>query len=62
MEAVKGTSWNGVRGPMKIDPATRELVQNIYLRKVEKVDGKLKNVVIDKLEAVQAPTNEWMEN
>ncbi|NYT68280.1 ABC transporter substrate-binding protein [Pusillimonas noertemannii] len=62
MEAVKGTSWNGVRGPMKIDPSTRELVQNIYLRKVEKVDGKLKNVVVDKIEAVQAPTDEWMAN
>jgi len=62
IEAVKGTSWNGVRGPMKIDPNTRELIQNIYLRRVEKVDGQLKNVIVDKLEAVLAPTDEWMEN
>jgi len=60
VEAVKGLSWNGVRGSVKIDPATRELVQNIYLRRVEKIDGKLKNVIVDQLEAVEAPSEEWM--
>ena len=60
VEAVKGLSWNGVRGSVKIDPATRELVQNIYLRRVEKIDGKLKNVIVDQLEAVEAPSQEWM--
>ncbi|APH71880.1 ABC transporter substrate-binding protein [Aquibium oceanicum] len=62
VEAVKGLSWNGVRGPMKIDPETRELVQNIYLREVQKVDGKLQNAIVDQLEAVEAPSKEWMEN
>jgi branched-chain amino acid transport system substrate-binding protein len=62
VKAVEGLSWNGVRGPMKIDPNTRELIQNIYLRKVEKVDGKLKNVVVDQLDAVKAPTKAWMDN
>lgn len=62
VEAVKGLSWNGVRGPIKIDPKTRELIQNIYLRKVEKIDGKLTNVVVDKLTGVKAPTKAWMDN
>lgn len=62
IEAVKGSSWNGVRGPIKIDAKTRELIQNIYLRKVEKIDGKLKNVIVDKLEAVEAPSADWMNN
>lgn len=60
LEAMKGYSWNAVRGPVKIDPQTRELIQNIYIRRVDKVDGKLKNVVVDKVDAVVAPTAEWM--
>ena len=36
--------WVSPRGPMSIDPATREVVQNIYIRKVERVDGELYNV------------------
>ncbi len=42
--AMKGMSWISPRGPMSIDPATREVVQNIYIRKVERVDGELYNV------------------
>jgi branched-chain amino acid transport system substrate-binding protein len=42
--AMKGTGWDSPRGPMSIDPATREVVQNIYIRKVERVDGELYNV------------------
>lgn len=42
--AMKGMSWVSPRGPMSIDPATREVIQNIYIRKVERVDGELYNV------------------
>jgi len=42
--AMKGMSWISPRGPITIDPATREVIQNIYIRKVERVDGELYNV------------------
>jgi branched-chain amino acid transport system substrate-binding protein len=44
VEAMKGLSWVSPRGPVTIDPATREMIQNVYIRKVEKVDGELYNV------------------
>lgn len=44
--AIKGLSWESPRGPVSIDPATRELTQNIYIRRVEKQNGKLVNAVI----------------
>ncbi len=47
VEAAKGMSWVSPRGPISIDPATRDIVQNIYIRKVEKVNGKLQNVEFD---------------
>ena len=42
--AMKGKAWESPRGPMSIDRNTGEVVQNIYIRKVEKVDGELRNV------------------
>ncbi|HEY9280491.1 MAG TPA: ABC transporter substrate-binding protein [Eoetvoesiella sp.] len=42
--AAKGLKWESPRGPVSIDPETRDIIQNIYIRKVEKVDGKLQNV------------------
>jgi branched-chain amino acid transport system substrate-binding protein len=44
VNAMKGLSWTSPRGPVSIDPATRETIQNIYIRKVERVNGKLYNV------------------
>jgi branched-chain amino acid transport system substrate-binding protein len=41
MEGFKGLSWTSPRGPISIDPQTRDIVQNIYIRKVEKKDGEL---------------------
>ena len=46
------------RGPIEIDPATRDIVQNIYIRKAEKVDGKLANVEIATIPMVKDP---WKE-
>lgn len=47
VEAAKGMKWVSPRGPISIDPATRDIVQNIYIRKVEKVGGKLQNIEFD---------------
>ena len=46
------------RGPIEIDPATRDIVQNIYIRRAEKVDGKLANVEIATIPMVKDP---WKE-
>ena len=42
--AAKGLAWESPRGPVSIDPRTRDIVQNIYIRKVEKKNGELYNV------------------
>lgn len=55
MAAVKGMKWNSPRGPVEIDPETRDIIQNVYIRKVERVDGVLQNVEFDKYEAVKDP-------
>jgi branched-chain amino acid transport system substrate-binding protein len=54
-------SWkdpNSPRGPIEIDPTTRDIVQNIYIRRVEKVDGKLADVEIQTIPMVKDP---WKE-
>src|SRR3954468_6377416 len=53
IEAMKGMKWESPRGPISIDPDTRDIVQNIYIRKVEKVDGELYNVEFQTFEAVK---------
>jgi branched-chain amino acid transport system substrate-binding protein len=53
--AMKGLAWESPRGPIAIDPATRDIVQNIYVRKVEKKDGQLYNVEFQTFEAVKKP-------
>jgi branched-chain amino acid transport system substrate-binding protein len=53
--AMKGMKWESPRGPISIDPDTRDIVQNIYIRKVEKVDGELYNVEFATIEAVKDP-------
>jgi branched-chain amino acid transport system substrate-binding protein len=55
--AAKGMKWESPRGPISIDPATRDIVQNVYIRRVEKVDGKLVNVVFDTVKDVKDPTH-----
>jgi len=49
---------NSPRGPIAIDPATRDIVQNIYIRKVEKIDGKLADVEIQTIPMVKYPRKE----
>jgi branched-chain amino acid transport system substrate-binding protein len=47
--AAKGLKWMSPRGPVRIDAATRDIVQTIYIRKVTKVGGKLQNVEFDRV-------------
>jgi len=56
IEAMKGMSWVSPRGPMTIDPTTREVVQNIYLRKVERVNGELYNVEFETVSNFKDPS------
>jgi branched-chain amino acid transport system substrate-binding protein len=54
--AMKGMSWVSPRGPVTIDPDTREVIQNIYLRKVERVDGELYNVEFETVPNFKDPS------
>jgi branched-chain amino acid transport system substrate-binding protein len=53
--AMKGMAWESPRGPISIDPETRDIVQNIYLRRVEKADGQLWNVEFETFPNVKDP-------
>jgi branched-chain amino acid transport system substrate-binding protein len=53
--AAKGMSWESPRGPILIDPNTRDIVQNVYIRRVEKVGDATQNVEFDKIENVKDP-------
>jgi len=53
--AMKGTRWESPRGPISIDPDTRDIVQNVYIRKVEKAQGELYNVEFATFDAVKDP-------
>jgi len=53
--AMKGMAWESPRGPISIDAETRDIVQNIYIRKVEKVGNELYNVEFATIEAVKDP-------
>jgi len=51
--AMKGMRWESPRGPISIDAETRDIVQNEYIRRVEKVNGQLYNVEFATIEAVK---------
>jgi branched-chain amino acid transport system substrate-binding protein len=53
--AAKGLSWTSPRGLISIDPETRDIVQTIYIRKVEKVGGKLQNIEFDQVPNFKDP-------
>jgi branched-chain amino acid transport system substrate-binding protein len=56
MEVLKGLKIDSPRGPIMIDPATRDVVQTIYVRRVERLkDGKLYNVEFDQAQNVKDP-------
>jgi branched-chain amino acid transport system substrate-binding protein len=58
LAAMKGMAWTSPRGPISIDPATRDIIQNIYIRKVEKVNGELYNVEFETIPNVKDPAKE----
>jgi branched-chain amino acid transport system substrate-binding protein len=60
--AAKGLKWDSIRGPMSIDPETRDVVQTIYIRRVQKVGNELINVPFDKVENVKDPVKARMKN
>ena len=53
--AMKGMKWESPRGMMSIDPETRDIVQPIYIRKVEKINGELWNTEFAKFDDVKDP-------
>jgi branched-chain amino acid transport system substrate-binding protein len=55
VEAMKGMKWESPRGPVSIDPATRDIVQNIYMRKVERQNGELYNIEFETYPNVKDP-------
>jgi branched-chain amino acid transport system substrate-binding protein len=55
VDAMKGMKWESPRGPISIDPETRDIVQNVYIRKVEKAQGELYSVEFATFDAVKDP-------
>ena len=53
--AIKGMKLVSPRGPIMVDPDTRDIVQTVYIRRVEKIDGILYNVEFDKFPDVKDP-------
>jgi branched-chain amino acid transport system substrate-binding protein len=58
--AAKGMAWESPRGPISIDPETRDIVQTVYIRRVQKVGDKLENIEFDKVLAVKDPVKARM--
>jgi branched-chain amino acid transport system substrate-binding protein len=55
LAAMKGQIFESPRGPMFIDAQTRDVVHNIYIRKVERVNGQLYNTEFESLKDVKDP-------
>ncbi|WP_134500472.1 ABC transporter substrate-binding protein [Microvirga pakistanensis] len=62
INAMKGLSWTSPRGPVSIDPQTRDIIQNIYVRKVERVNGELYNVEFATIPSVKDPVKAAKSN
>src|SRR5271170_3758032 len=60
--AMKGMKWESPRGTISIDPRTRDIVQNIYIRKVQKVAGEPWAIEFDTFPAVKDPLKETTAN
>lgn len=55
IQAISGMEWTSPRGPVTIDPETRDIVQDIYIRKVEQQGSVLQNIEFDKVEQFADP-------
>jgi branched-chain amino acid transport system substrate-binding protein len=60
--AAKGMSWQSPRGPITIDPETRDIIQTVHIFQTEKVGDQSLNVEIDKVENVKDPVKERMKH
>jgi len=58
LAAMKGMTWESPRGPMEIDPRTRDVVHNEYIRRIERVNGQLANVEFETYPMVKDPVKE----
>lgn len=54
IEAMKGAKWESPRGPIAIDPKTRDIIQNVYIRRVESAQGEFYNSEIQTYAAVSS--------
>jgi branched-chain amino acid transport system substrate-binding protein len=52
VQVLSNMKWDSPRGPISIDPATRDIVQNMYIREVRKINGKLVNQPVGVLKDV----------
>ena len=55
LAAMKGLSWTSVRGPITIDADTRDIIQDVYIRKSEEANGQMWNVEFDKITQFKDP-------
>jgi branched-chain amino acid transport system substrate-binding protein len=58
VDAAKGMKWESPRGPISIDPETRDVINTVYIRRVEDRNGHLQSVEIAKIENVKDPVKE----
>ena len=61
ISAARGMKRESPRGPISIDPETRDIIETAYIRRVEKVGGNLVNVEFDKVENVKDPVKARMK-
>ena len=57
MAAIRNAEYSGPRGPMRIDPRTNNVIQNVYMVEVKEVGGKPTHVVVDTIKDVRDPPN-----
>ena len=55
IDFIKGKKFDSPRGPVEIDAVERDIIQNVYIRQVEKRDGRLVNIDIDEVKMVKDP-------
>jgi len=56
--AAKGMKWDSPRGPMSLDPQSGDVVQTVYIRRVQRAGSELQNMVFDRVENVKDPAGE----
>jgi branched-chain amino acid transport system substrate-binding protein len=53
-------AWESPRGPITIDAETRDIILDVYIRRVERVDGELRNAEFARIERVKDPVKARM--